>query len=271
MQSINGAMAGFRMMTNFASMSSGQSEFQLVYGTRAVIEAVRSGKEFERIFIQQGVSNPLVRELKGVLQDAGLHFSNVPAEKLNRMVRGNHQGVVALLSEIEYHSVDQVVARIFEEGKTPFLLILDRITDTRNLGAIARTAECAGVHAIIIPSRGSALLNSDAVKTSAGALHHIPVCREDNLKDTIEFLKDSGIRVYACSEKTDKLSWSVELSGPLAVIMGSEENGVSPEYLKRCDGAIRLPMAGAVGSYNVSVATGMALYEVLRQRSAHEG
>lgn len=257
-------------MTNFVRMSAGQSELQLVYGTRAVIEAVRSGKEFERIFIQQGLNNPLLKELKGVLQDAGIHFSSVPAEKLNRMVRGNHQGVVAYLSEVEYHAVDQVVGRLFQEGKTPLLLILDRVTDTRNLGAIARTAECAGVHAIIVPSRGSALLNADAIKTSAGALHHIPVCREDNLKDTIGFLKDSGIRVVACSEKTNGIVWSVELTGPLAIIMGSEENGVSPEYLKRCDASIRLPMAGSVGSYNVSVATGMALYEVLRQRSSHE-
>jgi 23S rRNA (guanosine2251-2'-O)-methyltransferase len=257
-------------MTNFVSMSIGQSELQLVYGTRAVIEAVRSGKEFERVFVQQGLNNPLIKELKGVLQDAGIHFSIVPAEKLNRMVRGNHQGVVAYLSELEYHPVDQVVSGIFQEGKVPLLLILDRITDTRNLGAIARTAECAGVNAIIIPSRGSALLNADAIKTSAGALHHIPVCREDNLKETIAYLKDSGIRIVACSEKTDKLSWSVGLTGPLAIIMGSEENGVSPEYLKRCDGVLRLPMTGSVGSYNVSVATGMALYEVLRQRSADE-
>ena len=258
-------------MTNFAGMSAEQTELQLVYGTRAVMEAVLSGKEFERVFIQQGLNNPLLRELKGVLQDAGVHFNSVPAEKLNRMVRGNHQGVVAYLSELEYHPVDQVVSKLFQEGKTPLLLILDRITDTRNLGAIARTAECAGVHAIVVPSRGSALLNADAIKTSAGALHHLPVCREDNLKDTIAFLKESGIRVVACSEKTEKLSWSSELTGPLAIIMGSEENGVSPEYLKRCDGTLRLPMAGSVGSYNVSVATGMALYEVLRQRSADEG
>ena len=251
-------------------MSSEQSELQLVYGTRAVMEAVRSGKEFERVFIQHGLNNPLLRELRSELHDAGVHFTSVPAEKLNRMIRGNHQGVVAYLSEVEYHSVDQVVNRLFQEGKTPLLLILDRITDTRNLGAIARTAEGAGVNAIIIPSRGSALLNADAIKTSAGALHHLPVCREDNLKDTIGFLKESGIRVVACSEKTDKPSWSVELTGPLAIIMGSEENGVSQEYLKRCDGVLRLPMTGSVGSYNVSVATGMALYEVLRQRSVHE-
>jgi len=257
-------------MINFAGMGAEQTELQLVYGTRAVMEAVLSGKEFERVFIQHGLHNPLLRELKGVLQDAGVHFNSVPAEKLNRMVRGNHQGVVAYLAELEYHQVDQVVSKLFQEGKTPLLLILDRITDTRNLGAIARTAECAGVHAIVVPSRGSALLNADAIKTSAGALHHIPLCREDNLKDTIAFLKESGIRVVACSEKTDKLSWSSELTGPLAIIMGSEENGVSPEYLKRCDGALRLPMAGSVGSYNVSVATGMALYEVLRQRSADE-
>jgi 23S rRNA (guanosine2251-2'-O)-methyltransferase len=153
----------------------------------------------------------------------------------------------------------------------PLLVMLDRITDTRNLGAIARTAACTGVNALIIPSRGSAMINSDAVKTSAGALHQLPVCREDNLKTTIDFLKSSGIKVVACSEKAELDARDADLTGPLTIIMGSEENGVSPEYMKRCDLTVKLPMVGNISSYNVSVAAGMVLYEVLCQRKKMKG
>jgi 23S rRNA (guanosine2251-2'-O)-methyltransferase len=243
-----------------------QDELVLIYGTRAVIEAIRSGSVFERVYLQQGLVNPLMRELRQELQNANIHYQMVPQEKLNRMIRGNHQGVVAYQSPLEYANVSDCVSNAFQSGKPPLFLILDRITDTRNLGAIARTAECAGVDALIVPSRGSALINGDAIKTSSGALNHLPVCREDNLKDTIDFLKESGIRVVACTEKGRALSREVDFSMPLAIIMGSEENGVSSEYMKRCDEAIKLPMAGNVSSYNVSVATGMVLYEVMCQR-----
>lgn len=247
-------------------MTDQENELMLVYGTRAVLEAIHSGKELERVFVQQGLNNPLMRELKTALQDAGIHFLTVPPEKLNRMVKGNHQGVVAYLSSLTYFKVEELVPVVFEKGLTPLFLILDRITDTRNLGAIARTAECTGVNGIIVPSRGSALINSDAIKASAGALHHMPVCREDNLKNTIDYLRESGIMVLSCSEKAEKLTRETDMTMPLAIIMGSEENGVSPEYLKRSDGSVRLPMAGSVSSYNVSVAAGMILYEVLCQR-----
>lgn len=255
------------MMNNLAPMKDESNDPAMVFGTRAVLEALHSGKEFERIFIQQGLNNPLLRELKEEMRRAGLLFQSVPVEKLNRLTRQNHQGVVAFLSGISYHFVEDVVPSLFEAGKIPLLLILDRITDTRNLGAIARTAECAGVHALIIPSRGSALISGDAFKASAGALHHIPVCREDNLKTTIDYLKDSGIKVVACTEKAAELSYAADLKGPLAIILGNEENGVSQEYLKRSDARVRLPMAGEVASYNVSVAAGMVLYEVMCQRS----
>lgn len=247
-------------------MTDQENELMLVYGTRAVLEAIHSGKELERVFVQQGLNNPLMRELKTALQDAGIHFLTVPPEKLNRMVKGNHQGVVAYLSSLTYFKVEELVPVVFEKGLTPLFLILDRITDTRNLGAIARTAECTGVNGIIVPSRGSALINSDAIKASAGALHHMPVCREDNLKNTIDYLRESGIMVLSCSEKAEKLTRETDMTMPLAIIMGSEENGVSPEYMKRSDGSVRLPMAGSVSSYNVSVAAGMILYEVLCQR-----
>ncbi len=248
-------------------MKNLEDDLVMIYGTRAVIEALHSGKEFEKVYLQNGLNNPLIRELKEALKDAGLHFQGVPAEKLNRLTRSNHQGVIAYLSSLSYFSVEEVVPNLFEEGKVPLLLILDRITDTRNLGAIARTAECSGVHALVIPSRGSALINSDAVKTSAGALHHLPVCREDNLKTTIEFLKSCGIRIVACTEKAEQLARATDLTGPLAIIMGNEENGVSHEYLKRCDAMAKLPMAGSVSSYNVSVSAGMILYEVMCQRN----
>jgi 23S rRNA (guanosine2251-2'-O)-methyltransferase len=241
-------------------------ELKMIYGTRAVMEAIHSGQELERIFIQQHLSNPLIRELKEEVNKHQLHFQLVPVEKLNRITRNNHQGVVAYLSHVEYGNLEEIVQGLFEAGRTPLLLILDRITDTRNLGAIARTAECAGVDAMIIPSRGSALINSDAMKASAGALHHLPVCREDNLKNVISYLQECGIRVVACTEKSDKDARRASLLGPLAIIMGSEENGVSHEYLKRADDKVSLPMVGNVSSYNVSVAAGMVLYEVLCQR-----
>lgn len=247
-------------------MQGHQEEQEMIYGTRAVIEALRAGRELERLFVQRGLHNSLFRELQDELNEHGVHYQLVPREKLDRLTRQNHQGVVAFLSSLEYHQLGLLVPELFRQGKVPLLLILDRITDTRNLGAIARTAEGAGVHALVVPSRGSAMINADAVKTSAGALHHIPVCREDNLKASIDFLKDAGIKVVACSEKTSMEARDGDFTSPLAIIMGSEENGVSHEYLKRCDEVVKLPMYGEVSSYNVSAATAMILYEVMRQR-----
>lgn len=238
----------------------------MIFGTRAILEAVRSGKEFERLFIQQGLTNPLLRELKTELHNGGIHFQYVPQAKLQRLTNQNHQGVIGYLSSIAYSNTADVLASVFEKGKVPLLLMLDRITDTRNLGAIARTAEGAGVDAIIIPSRGSAMITGDAIKTSAGALNIIPVCREDNLKDTLDYLKESGLQIISCTEKTDKLLHQVEFKEPCVIIMGSEENGVSGEYMKRSTDLARIPMHGNIASYNVSVAAGMILYEVMRQR-----
>jgi 23S rRNA (guanosine2251-2'-O)-methyltransferase len=221
----------------------------------------------ERIFIQQGLNNPLINELKTLLKKNEIIYQAVPVEKLNRLTRSNHQGVVSYISEVIYYKIDDLVPQIFEEGRTPLLLILDRITDVRNFGAIARTAECAGVDAIVIPAKGAAQINSDAVKTSAGALHRIKVCRENNLKDVIEFLKQSGITIIGCTEKTEDIIYSIDSSLPLAIIMGSEEDGISGEYLKRCDMKVKIPMSGKISSLNVSVATGIILYEVMRQRN----
>ncbi len=243
------------------------NEDTLIYGTRAVIEAVREGKEIEKLFIQRGLHNPLISELKKQLKESDIFYQDVPPEKLNRLTQKNHQGVVAMLSSIVYYSIEELLPGIFEKGEIPLLILLDRVTDVRNMGAIARTAECVGAQAIITPSRGGALINSDAIKASAGALHRVPVCREDNLKLTLEYLSSSGLQIIACTEKTDKLIYNVDLNVPCVIIMGSEENGISGEYLKRADARVKIPLNGNIASLNVSVATAVVLYEALRQRN----
>lgn len=245
-----------------------KDDLQIVYGIRAVSEAITSGKEIDRLFIQEGLQSGLFNELRTVCREHNVLFTMVPVYKLNKLAPGkNHQGAVAYLSTITYHNIETLLPTIFEEGKMPLVLVLDRITDVRNFGAIARSAECAGVDAIVIPTRGAAQVNGDAIKTSAGALHKIPVCREDNLKNTIEFLKNSGLSIIACTEKGSEPLYNVDMKGPCAVIMGSEEDGISNEYLKRADKRVMIPMQGEISSLNVSVATGIILFEILRQRS----
>ena len=231
------------------------------------MEAIESGKEMEKIFIQHDLHHTLLNELKQLLKKKGLHYQHVPVEKLNRMTAKNHQGVMAYVSEIAYYSLEQIVPVIYEKGEVPLLVILDRITDVRNFGAIARVAECAGAHALVVPSRGGAPVSGDAMKASAGALNRIPVCREDNLKWVMEFLKESGIAVVACTEKTTNSLYDADLTAPLALMMGSEEDGVSPEYLKRAGSKLKIPMMGSIASLNVSVAAGIFLFEAVRQRS----
>lgn len=239
----------------------------MIYGIHAVTEAIRAGKEIDKLFLQEGLKSDLSSELRRLTKENNIIYVMVPGAKLERIAAGkNHQGCVAFLSSVSYSKIENILPAVFEAGRTPLLLILDRITDVRNFGAIARSAECAGVDAIIIPTRGSAQINADAVKTSAGALHSIPVCREDNIKATLEYLKESGLRIASCTEKGSTPHSSTDLSGPLAIIMGSEEDGISPEYLKRSDVRILIPMRGKISSLNVSVATGIVLFEVLRQR-----
>lgn len=240
----------------------------MIYGTRAVMEAIKAGRQIERILIQKGISNDLIRELLQVIRAKNLSFSYVPQEKLNRLSSKNHQGVICLLSSVEYASLDNIVHAVFSEGDEPFLVILDQVTDVRNFGAIARTAECAGVHALIIPEKGNAPITSDAMKTSAGALNHLPVCREKDLKKTITYLRESGITVIACTEKATKLIYEVDIKGPVALIMGSEEDGISDALLRSADELVKIPMKGEIGSLNVSVAAGIAIYEVVRKKYA---
>uniref|UniRef100_UPI00404B583B 23S rRNA (guanosine(2251)-2'-O)-methyltransferase RlmB n=1 Tax=Fulvivirga sp. TaxID=1931237 RepID=UPI00404B583B len=244
-----------------------ESTDDVVFGIRAIIETIQAGKEIDRLFIQKGLNNDLIKELVKVTRDYKIPFANVPIEKLNRITRKNHQGAIAFISAINYASLDNIVSVTYQNGKEPLILMLDRVTDVRNFGAIARTAECCGVDAIVIPSRGSAAINADAMKTSAGALNYIPVCREDNLKVTIQYLKDSGMTVVACTEKTDKMIYELNLNQPAVIIMGSEEDGISPEYLKLADVRGKIPMSGKIESLNVSVSAGIAIYEAARQRS----
>lgn len=241
-------------------------EENLIFGMRAVIEAIKADKEIDKIILQKGLSNELYNELRNILRGKEIPIQIVPPEKLKRLTSKNHQGVVAFLSEVAYYNAEDLLQEIFEKGKTPLILILDRITDVRNFGAIARSAACAGVDFIVIPYRGAAQINADAIKTSAGALHSIKVCREDNLKTTIDYFKEYNIQIVACHEKTDKLIYDADLKQPTAIIMGSEENGISGEYLKRSDVQIKIPMKGEIASLNVSVATGIVLFEVIRQR-----
>lgn len=239
----------------------------VVFGLRPVLEALQSGKEIEKIYLQRDAKNPVISELVALAADLKVPVLKVPIEKLNKITRKTHQGVICYVSPITYASLDNVVSETFGQGKVPLLLILDRITDVRNFGAISRTAECLGVNAIIIPSRGSAEINSDALKTSAGALNYIPIIREDNLKNTLTYLKDSGFQLVACSEKAEKMIYQADFTPPLAIVMGSEEDGVSPEYLRKMDWMVKIPQVGKIQSLNVSVATGMILSEVVRQRT----
>ena len=238
----------------------------IAFGTRAVMEALQADREIERILVQKGTQSDMFRELITEARQRHIPVSQVPIEKLNRVTRKNHQGVIAFISSVVYASLDHIINESYQRGQEPFLVVVDRVTDVRNFGAIARTAECLGVHGIVIPDKGNARLGGDAMKASAGALNHIPICREENLKRTIQYLKSSGIRVIACTEKTDNLLPQQDLQGPIALLMGSEEDGISEAYLKLADASVKIPMTGQVASLNVSVAAAIGLYEIVRQR-----
>lgn len=237
-----------------------------IFGMHPVMETIREGKNIDKILVQRGLQGDLSKELWDLIKENKINYQIVPVQKLNRLTKKNHQGVFAFISPIDYEITSDVLMRVFEEGETPLFMILDRITDVRNFGAIARTAECAGVHAIVIAEKGGARVNADAIKTSTGALHRISVCKEHNLKNLIHFLQNSGLQVVACSEKTDDLMYDVDMSIPTAIIMGSEEDGISGEYLKLADKTVKIPMVGKTESLNVSVAAGLITYEAVRQR-----
>ncbi|MGF7073114.1 23S rRNA (guanosine(2251)-2'-O)-methyltransferase RlmB [Mucilaginibacter sp. 3215] len=241
---------------------------QMVFGIRAVVEAIRSGKEIEALFIQRGIGGGLIQELKELMNEYQITAQQVPVEKLNRITQKNHQGVIAVISPIVYQKIEDIIPEVFERGETPLILVLDSITDVRNMGAIARTAECAGVHAIVIPAKGSAQINPDAIKTSAGALYKIPVCRHDSFMQTVRFLQESGLQLVCCTEKTQDNIYTPDYTVPTAIVMGSEEDGIRNEIIRISDHLAKIPMFGEIESLNVSVSTGVILYEAIRQRTA---
>ncbi|UZD22499.1 23S rRNA (guanosine(2251)-2'-O)-methyltransferase RlmB [Algoriphagus halophytocola] len=248
-------------------IEKGAHEKDFIFGTRAVMESIHAGKDIDKVLVQKDINNDLIKELIQLCKAEKIPVVRVPDAKLNRITRKNHQGVVAQMSAIEYASLDHVIESCFNVGKAPLILVLDRITDVRNFGAIARTAECAGVDAIVIPEKGSAQINSDAIKTSAGALNFLPVVRVKNLFYTCRDLQKSGLILVAITEKTDKIMYEADFSLPVAMIMGSEEDGISNEMMGIADEKVKIPMAGKIESLNVSVSAGVAIYEAMRQRA----
>ncbi len=240
----------------------------MIFGIRPVLEAIDAGKELDKILLQKGLRGELFRELLDRSRMMDIPLQIVPIDRLNRITPKNHQGVVAFLSQISYYKLEQVMPGVYESGKTPLILILDHITDVRNFGAIARAAECSGVDAIVIPAKGAAAINEDAMKTSAGALNVVPVCRADKLQDAVKYLKDSGLKVVSATEKASVDYDEEDLGVPLALVLGAEDTGVSLPLLKLSDSLVRIPLAGKIGSLNVSVAAGILLFEALRQRKA---
>ena len=241
-------------------------ENEMIFGTRAVIEAIQAGKEVDKILMKRDLQSDLSRELFAIIKDTNIPLQRVPQEKLDRLTRKNHQGVIAFISAVTYQKLEDIVPFLYEQGKVPFIVLLDGVTDVRNFGAIARTCECAGVDAIVIPSRNSVSVNADAVKTSAGALHTLPVCKESNISDSIKYLKNCGFKVVAATEKATKGYITIDYTVPVAIVMGGEDVGVAMDNLRICDEMANIPILGNIASLNVSAAAAVLLYEVVRQR-----
>lgn len=247
-------------------------EKEMIFGIRAVMEAIDAGKTIDKILIRRDMSSALGKELLAKIKEAygegptDITIQKVPVEKLNQFTDKNHQGVIAFLSPIPFCRLEDIIPTIYEDGRTPFIMVLDGITDMRNFGAIARTCACAGVDALVIPARGGVAINGDAIKTSAGALHTLPVCKAENLQKTLSFLRDSGLEIIAATEHAEVDYTKMDMTSPLAIVMGSEDNGIYEENLKLCTRQVRIPMSGTIESLNVSVAAGVMIYEVVRQR-----
>ena len=237
----------------------------IIFGIRPVAEAIEAGKQIERIYMRKGADGQLINDLKDLCYRYRLHIQEVPVEKLNRLTRGNHQGVVAQIAAIEYVPVEDIFERV-PDDETPLIVIFDGITDVRNFGAIARSAECAGAHGLIVPLKNSAPVNADAIRSSAGALTSIPVCRVGSIRNTIKMLQNEGYTVVAATEKSRKLLYDADFTRPTAIVLGNEERGVSKEVLKLCNEQLAIPMIGHIESLNVSAAAAVMLFEVVRQR-----
>ena len=239
---------------------------QLIYGRHPVVDALKSGKAMDKVLLQQGIRGPFEREIRLLTRKFNVPLQIVPKERMSRWTKGNHQGIIGLLSPIHYYLLEDVLPMIFERQEAPLILVLDGVTDVRNLGAIARSAECLGAHALVLPKKGSAQINADALKTSAGALTKIPVCREQSLSGALELLKLSGVKVCSSDLKASKRIQEMDWTGPVAILIGSEGRGVNPVFSQEADEQFIIPQVGETESLNVSVATGIILYEVLRQR-----
>lgn len=239
-----------------------------IFGIRAILEAIESGKTIDKVLVRRDLGGDLAKELLDKVREYGIVMQRVPVEKLNRITMKNHQGAIAILSPVGYHNLDNVIPALYEDGATPMAVVLDGVTDARNFGAIARSADCAGVDFIVLPERNSASVTSDAVKASAGALFYVPVCRERDTLTAIKKLKDNGYLIVGASEKGAGSYVDVDYTVPVAIVMGAEDTGISPEVLKACDTLAAIPILGNIGSLNVSVAAGVIMYEAVRQRLA---
>ena len=236
-----------------------------IYGIRAVIEAINSSKDIDKVFIQTGLKGKLIGQLESIIRKNKINFSYVPTQKLDRLSKKNHQGVIARIAPIKFYTIESF-SEVIEKSKNPFILILDQINDVRNFGAIIRTAEISGVDGIIIQNSSSAPVNSDTIKTSAGAIFNIPICKVNHIKDAIYHLQSMNISIISASEKSEKNIYDVDLKVPLAIIMGSEQKGINKSVINLSNESVKLPMYGKIESLNVSVACGIFLYEVVRQR-----
>ena len=240
----------------------------LIFGMHPLLEALEAGREIDKILLKRGLRSEEVSRITALARERTIPLQIVPEERLTRLTRKQHQGVIAFISEIEYTPLETLIPMLYEAGRSPFVLLLDGLTDVRNFGAIARTAECAGVDALIIPERGSVTVTADAIKTSAGALHRLPVCRVSSIMSAVSLLQASGLKIVAASEKARDVYTETELRLPLGLVLGAEDEGVSEEILRRADHIVRIPQVGAIGSLNVSVAAGILIYEIVRQGTA---
>ncbi len=239
---------------------------QYIYGIHAVLEAIEAGKDIDKIFLSKTLNDETAKEISDRARQLRVPVQRVPVQKIDRITRRNHQGVLAMMAAVTYYRVEDLVPQFFDEGENPFIVVLDGVTDVRNFGAVARTCECAGVSAIVIPDRESVSVNADAVKTSAGALNYLPVCREHNLVNAVKTLRDSGFKIVGTSDKSSVPYTSGDYTGPVAIVLGAEDKGISPEIMKLCDTRVIIPEFGHINSLNVSVAGGIMIYEVVRQR-----
>ena len=239
---------------------------QYIYGIHAVLEALEAGKDIDKIFLSKTLNEETSKDISARARQLRVPVQRVPVQKIDRITRRNHQGVLAMMAAVTYYRVEDLIPQLFDQGENPFLVVLDGVTDVRNFGAVARTCECAGVSAIVIPDRDSVSVNADAVKTSAGALNYLPVCREHNLVNAVKLLRDSGFKIVGTRDKSQISYTQSDYTGPVAIVLGAEDKGISPEIMKLCDTQVLIPEFGHINSLNVSVAGGIIIYEVVRQR-----